>query len=148
MPFSSEPRDRKPKKGLKINNEQSSIPVPKDPNASEFNQAADRAFARNEDYKKRSVELTAKFSSMMDDRVLPDNKTIIVKDLEQEVQSQLSKLAMEMNKDEGQPEGIGSVILVALLMKMCVRQRDQINLLSYKITQLENLLAASQKQTG
>lgn len=126
-----------PKKGLKINNQQSSVPQPKLNNVAEFNEQAKEVFLQYEDYKKRTWELSTRFKAMIEDRTLSENKGVISKDLEKEVLDKLVALSSEMNADDNQPEGIGSVALSMLMLKMMLLQRDTLNTLAYKLEKLE-----------
>jgi hypothetical protein len=142
MPFDDDD-DRKPKArktGLKLNNATSAIPQPKVSNAAVFDQKASAAFEKIQGYKQRMWDLSAKFKSFVEDRILSVNKTVISKDLEGEVLQQLITVASEMNEDDTQPEGLGSTALCMLLMKMTLLQRDIINDLGYKVDKLERQL--------
>jgi hypothetical protein len=124
-------------KGLKIDNKASTIPpVPKDTSQA-FDRAANEATSRLTDYKNRSWELGTKFKSIIEDRMLSDNRSVLTKDFEQEIINKLSALATEINSDTTQPESMGSTALCVLLMKMLLLQRDRINVQAYKIEQLE-----------
>jgi hypothetical protein len=125
------------KRGLKIDNSNSSIPVPKTNRTEEFNEQANAVHSKNEEYKQRAWDLSPKFKSIIEDRTLIENKSPVSKNLEQEVLNNLVQLASEMNLDANQPEGRGSVVLSMLLMKMLLVQRDIINSLAYKINTLE-----------
>lgn len=127
-------------KGTKLNNKQSSIPAPKQNQAEVFSEKATMVFNKFEEFKKRTWELSAKFKSFIEDRILPENRSIITKELETEVLNNLISLANEMNADEHQPEGIGGVALSMLLMKCLLIQRDTISTLAYKIDKLEKQL--------
>jgi|ERR1019366_2748170 hypothetical protein len=135
MPF--EDKINQKQKGLKINNNASSIPIPKASNAAAFEEKAKESFESQEAYKNRMQELVPRFRSMIEDKILPQNKSLISKDLEQEVLNKLITVASEMNEDEAQPEAIGAVSLSMLLMKMLLLQRDIINNLSFKVERLE-----------
>jgi hypothetical protein len=140
MPFDGDDGDdppRRPKKGVKLNNKNSSIPSPKSNGRAMFESRADEAFSKYEEYKQRTWDLSTKFKSFVGDRVLLENKSVITKGLENEVLDKLVALASEMNANEYQPEGIGSVALNMLLMKCMLLQRDIINTLSYKIEKIE-----------
>lgn len=133
-------------KGLKINNAGSSIKTPEQINHSEaFKQAANEAAKRLEGFKNRSFELGLKFKNLLESNVLPENKTTILKDLEGEVLSQLSQLANEINNDEAQPEGTGSVALCQLMMKMMLIQRDNINSLKFQVEELKKEITSLKK---
>ena len=124
--------------GLKIDNSNSSIEPPKNSSKEIFDQKATEAFKRIETYKSRFWELSGQFKNMILDKVLPENKTSISKDIENEVLNKLVQIASEMNADATQPEGFGSITLNMLLMKMMLIQRDSINTLLFKVSKLES----------
>jgi hypothetical protein len=131
MPFD----DAVPKKtkGVKINNENSSIPSPRENPANSLDEKARTAISRHEAYQKRAWELASRLKAAFQDKTLQNNKSPIAKDLEQEVLNSLTSLFSEMNVDEDQPEGIGGIGFTLLAMKMSLIQRDIINELSYKL---------------
>jgi hypothetical protein len=123
--------------GLKINNAASSAPIPKPDTTAAFNEEANAAFTKDQEYKQRGLELFTKFKKMVEDTILADNRSQLTKEIENEVVSKIIQLASEMNDDENQPEGIGSIVVSTLLMKMVLVQRDVINKLAYKIDRIE-----------
>lgn len=125
------------KKGLKINNLNSSAPPPKPDTSVLFDKQADLAHSKYEEYKKRTWELSTKFKSMIEDRTLIGNKSILSKEIELETLSKLVSLSSEMNEDDNQPESVGSTAMTFLIMKMLLLQRDVINDLIYKLDKLE-----------
>ena len=127
--------------GLKIDNSKSSVEPPKTPTSEVFEQKANEALKRIEGYKKRFWELSGQFKAMITDRVLVDNKSPIAKNIEGEVLNNLVQVASEMNADATQPEGFGSITLDMLLMKMLLLQRDTINAMAYKISELEKTVS-------
>lgn len=139
MPFDDDGYDasRRPKKGVKISNKDSTVPQPKSSGKAVFEGRAENAFSTYEEYKQRTWDLSTKYKSFIEDKILPENKSIITRELEKEVLDKLVALASDMNADEYQPEGIGSVALNMLLMKCMLIQRDTINSLAYKVQKLE-----------
>lgn len=125
-------------KGLKITNEKSSVAPPTESKSAVFEKKATDASERFSEYKKRSSDLGAKFKSIMESSILPENKSSVFKDFESETLSKLIHLANDINVDEAQPEGTGSIALSQLIMKMMILQKDQNNLLKFKIEKLEN----------
>lgn len=142
MPFD----DRGPikKKGLKVNNEASSV-RPQPNQTAVFEEQARKAFSKYEEYKERTWDLSLKFKGMIEDRIHPDNRSPISKNIEKETLDKLVALASEMNEDDNQPEGIGSTALCMLLMKMLLIQRDTISALAFKIDKLEKVLKDPEK---
>ena len=134
-------------KGLKITNENSTVAAPVVPNTTAFEQAATEAAGRMAEYKKRAWDLGVKFKGLMDSSVLPENKSSLIKDLEAETLTQLAQLANDINTDEAQPEGMGSVALSQLIMKMLLQQRDICSHQRFRIEHLEKqLLVAKDNQ--
>lgn len=128
-------------KGLKINNKKSNISVPAPSKEEALEKAAAETVSKMNEYKKRSWDLGAKFKSIMENDVLLENKTILLKNLESDILTQLSQLATEINNDVSIPEdSVGSVALIQLIMKMLIFQKDKINQLKFQIEKLENNL--------
>lgn len=110
-----------------------------------FEQQADKQFSKIEDYKQQMWDLSVKYKSFIESKVLPENKGPIAANLEKEVLDKLVHLAIEMNEDETQPEGVGSTALCMLLMKCMLLQRDAISSLQFKIDQLEKKIVLEKK---
>lgn len=130
-------KDPKSPKGLKLTNEKSTVSAPTNPGTEAFKAAAEEAASRLDEYKKRSWDLGVKFKGLMESSVLPENKSALLKDLESETLVQLAQLANDLNNDEAQPEGTGSVALAQLIMKMLLFQKDTCSLQRFKIEKLE-----------
>jgi hypothetical protein len=137
MPF--EDKTISGKKGLKINNSKSSVITPKSDKEEEiaFERSAKEELEKQEEYKSRWHELGPRFRSIIENRVLSQNKSLITKDLEQEALNKIILLVNEMNTDINQPDAYGATSLLMLIMKMMIVQRDTINNLSFKIEQME-----------
>jgi hypothetical protein len=110
-----------------------------------FEKKAEATFSKIEDYKSQIWDLSVKYKSFIESKVLPDNKGPIVSNLEKEVLEKLMILASDMNEDETQQQGIGSNALCMLLMKCMLLQRDNINILTFKVDQLNKKLAGLEK---
>jgi len=123
-------------KGLKIDNSQSQFSVKPD-RVKELEKKAEEAVGDEELYKNRAWELAVRYKSFIEDSKLKENKSSIVLDIEKETIDSLISLASSMNKDENQPEGEGSNALCMLLLKCMLIQRDKINDLNYRISNLE-----------
>lgn len=137
MPFDTEQPPPIPKVGLK-GRLQRHRPEPAPPPKEEFEQAAQGHFDDEERYKSEMWDLSIKFKSFIESRILVGNRGPLVSNLEKEVLEKLSTLAIHMNEDELQPHGMGSTALCMLLMKCMLLQRDTINTLNYRIAQLEH----------
>ena len=140
MPFDDveEKPTPSPVKGVKLNNNQSVFKDSiRDNEANQnFDGKADRAFLKNESYKQKGYDLAIRFRKLIEDQTLRQNKTELSNKIEKDVLTELVKLAVDMNKDENQEEGMGSMGVIIILLRTCLAQRDQINELSYKFDQL------------
>jgi len=112
---------------------------------ADFAKKADEKFSTIEDYKNQIWDLSIKYKSFIESKVLPTNRGPIATNLEKEVLDNLVQLALDMNEDETQQQGVGSTALCMLLMKCMLIQRDIINTLSFKVDQLEKKIAAPTK---
>lgn len=138
----------KHKKGLKIDNTSSTVKSAEPNGKDVFDERAQAVILQYEAYKQRMFDLTTKFKSFIEDKVLPENKTIITKELEKEILNNLANLGSEIDVDENQPVG-GGVLLCRVVMGHMLIQRDIINSLAFKVEKLEKkiiILEASNKQ--
>ena len=93
------------------------------------------------DVKNQVIELTNMFMGVVKDTTLDANKNPAKKDQESEIIKSLCALCLQMNNDQNQPEGIGSIGLNNLLLRTILIQRDAINNLSYQVHQLKKGIA-------
>lgn len=143
MPFDDEndnnvPKASARKTGLKIDNSKSIFAnAVKKPTKQDLDKVVADSQKRNANYNERATELALKFRAFLDDRTVPQNKNVFVNEFEREVIGKLTELAIDMNLDELQEEGMGSVGLIALIFRCLLIQRDKINVLDYTVNQLE-----------
>lgn len=128
---------KKSRRGLKIDNTNSTVPKPQPNQVETFKKGADAAFSRQNDYRGRTQTLALKYKGLIDDKTLVDNKTLLVKDMETSVLTDLVQLASDMIEDEATQLNHGATVLPMLLMKMMLYQRDIINQLAFKIDRME-----------
>lgn len=130
----------KPKQrvGLKLNNQGSIFAnVPKKPSQQDLEKNVQEAQSRSRDYKERAAELALIFKKMLDDRTILQNKNSFTVESEREVIGKLAQLGVDMNVDEFEQEGMGSLGLITLLFRSLLIQRDKINYLDYSINQIK-----------
>jgi len=143
MPFDEENNDQQSihsqKVGLKKVSTQQSIfdQLPKKPTQDDLNQNVKKIQDRESASKKQAADLALKFYHMMADKTLPENKNQFQKELELELLKDMINFGNEINNDASEKEGIGSISLIALMLKNCISQRDKINNLEYSISKLE-----------
>ncbi len=156
MPFDEEDNDdlqQQPKIGLKNVSSQSSIfdKKPKVPTQQEFQEKVKQAVDKNISYKEKAASLATQFKKMMQDKTLPQNKNVFAQGLEKEVLANMIQLAVEINNDPNEQEGMGSLTWITLLLSSCLSQRDKINQLEYLISDLQktiNLLSLDKKKAS
>jgi len=129
----------KPKFGLKqLSSEPSMFAnMPPKPNQDSFEQKVKGVAEKTSTHKIKAAELATEFKKMMLDKTLEQNKSIFAKEVEREVLSKMVQLAVEINNDPDEQEGMGSLIWITLLFSSCLAQRDKINKCEYLISQLE-----------
>lgn len=140
MPFDEEEeKPINPKVGLKNVSSQKSIfeKIPKKPSPEDFDKKVKEIQDRNYGYKQRAAELAIAFKKMIDDKTLVQNRNIFSNELEKETLTKMIQLAVEINNDPNEQEGMGSLGWITLLFKTVLSQRDKINNLEYKVFQLE-----------
>ncbi len=137
------------KVGIKLNKSGSIFAkIPKKPSPQEFEKKADESNDRQEDYKTRGADLAVKYKSVLQDKTLSQNKTSIVLEIEQKVLQDLVALAQEMNVDQDETEGQGSLAVSAIALKCILLQRDKINNLDFKLEKMEKELKSLVKNTN
>ncbi len=137
MPFDD---DKKPKvkKTLGVKHSNATSEVNQKVVATQaFEAGANAQFSKIEEYKQRAWDLSVKYKSFVENKVLADNKGVISSNLEKEVIEKLIQLASEMNEDPTQDQAVGSTAICMILLKCMLVQRDIINELSFKMEKLE-----------
>jgi len=143
MPFDEEDdNDLSPqsqKVGLKKVSSQKSIfdSMPKKPNQEDLDQKVKGIQERASQYKSRTADLAVQFNKTLADKTLQQNKNLFQNELENELLKNMVRLAQEINADELERDGEGSLSWITLLLKTCFNQRDRINKLEYSLNQLE-----------
>jgi hypothetical protein len=139
MPFQEARPDREMPKpsNLKITNESSAVATPGPTRKQVFDKVATASHERSEEYKRRAYELGKSFVRIIEDRKLVSQKGPTAKSVEAQALNELLMLGAEMNMDETQEEGMGSIGVITLLIKGLILQRDRNNEMSYRLDQME-----------
>lgn len=143
MPFDEEedeqPSLKSQKVGLKKVSSQKSIfeSMPKKPTQEELDQKVKTGQERYAGYKAKIADLALQFNKAMADKTLPQNKNMFQNEIEKELMQRMVQLAVEINNDGVEDEGMGSMAWITVLLNTCFKQRDRINKLEYAITQLD-----------
>lgn len=142
MPFDEEdddgPSDHSKKIGLKKVSDQKSIfdDKLKKPSKEDFDQRVKKTQERKVGYQHKAADLAVKFRGMMEDKTLVQNRSVFIKDFEREILGEMIQLAMDINADPNEQEGMGSLSWITLLFKTCLSQRDRLNSLEYNLLEL------------
>lgn len=144
MPFDEEDTDQQSvqsqKLGLKKVSSQKSIfdSMPKKPSQEDLDAKVAAAQKRASNHKVKAMELASQFNKAMADKTLPQNRNMFQKEVEKELLGKMVQLAVDINGDPNeQYDGMGSLGWITLLLRTCFGQRDKINLLEYRVEQLE-----------
>ena len=141
MPFDEDDNDQQvqSRKGLKNVSSQKSIfdSIPKKPTQQDLDMTVKKVQERASGYKAKAAELALQFNKSMNDKTLPQNKNILQQDVERDLLRQMIELAVDINNDPNEKEGMGSLSWITLLLRTCFSQRDKINHLEYAMSQLE-----------
>ena len=146
MPFDEEDDlDSNRKIGLKKVSSQKSMfdEIPKKPTAEDFQKKVTATQEKSLNYKQRASELAIQFKKICEDKTLVQNKSVFASEIEKEVLSKMVELAIEINNDPNEQEGMGSLSWITLLMKVVLSQRERINVLEYNLSLLEKKLEPS-----
>jgi hypothetical protein len=138
------PAEYTPKSALKAQPGQKSMfdnrPKPQTP--QEFQQKVQASQENISNYKKRAAELFVLFQRSMADKTLAQNRNVFNAETEKEMLQNMLQLAVEINNDPNEQEGMGSLTWITLLFKTCLAQRDRINELEYGMLVLQKKLEA------
>jgi hypothetical protein len=143
MPFDEEDNDQQSvqskKLGLKNVSTQKSIfdGMPKKPTQDELDQRVKKVQERASGYKAKAAELALQFNKSMADKTLPQNRNLFQQEMEKDLLKQMVELAVDINNDPNEKEGMGSLSWITLLLRTCFSQRDKINRLEYAMSILE-----------
>lgn len=113
---------------------------PKLPSAEEAKKQASVVNDQINSYNARALEATTAFMKLIDDHTIPSNKSVFAADVEREVIGKLQQLALDIEADDLQPNGMGPVGVVSFLLKVVLVQREKINQLDYNINLLDKKL--------
>jgi hypothetical protein len=142
MPFDDEDPNgeiiSKKNVGVKLNNSKSMVnSLPKKPSKDEFVKKATEVNETLNTYTLRAADLASKFKKVLEDKNLVQNKSLFALEAERDLLSNLVQLAVDMNNDQHEQEGMGAVGLITLLLRTALIQRDKINQLEYNYSLLE-----------
>lgn len=126
------------KKSLKVEGKKSMFEdKPKKPSQQALEAKVKQIGDTQNSYKKRAQEYVAEYKKVLEDKTLAKNKNVFSQDLEKELLSNMISLAVEINNDENEYEGMGSLGWITILFKNVLHFRDRCNELEYKLFLIE-----------
>lgn len=137
------PQEYEPRLGLKKQNTgQKSMfdGKPKPPTQQEFQKKVEDSQEKMAGYKKRAAELFVQFTKTVTDKTLPQNRNVFNVESEKEMLQNMIQLAIEINNDPNEQEGMGSLTWITCLFKTTLAQRDRINELEYMMNLFQKKL--------
>lgn len=145
MPFDEDeddlPADNQKSRLKNVSTQQSIFDkIPPKPSQKSFEKQVQSIQEKNNQYKQRAAELAIQFKKSVEDKTLPQNKNMFASEIERELLSKMIELAVEINNDPNEQEGMGSLGWIALLLRTILSQRDKINKLEYNLSTLEKKL--------
>ena len=146
MPFEEkDPKDFAPKIGVKQVSGTKSMfdKKTKPPTQQEFQQKVQVAEEKKSGYKSRAADLFVQFNKSVLDKTLSQNRNVFSIESEKEMLQNMIQLAIEINNDENEQEGMGSLTWITCLFKTCLAQRDRINEIEYAMNLLQKKLDSS-----
>jgi hypothetical protein len=148
MPFDEEENEsaspQSQKIGLKNISSQKSIfdDLPQKTTQSQFEESVKVVQKRKSVYKEQASDLALKFNKLISDKTLAENRNVFQKEMEKEILTDMASLAIKINNDIAEEEGMGTLSWTILLLKTCLSQRDKINNLEYSLFKLNKEVSA------
>lgn len=136
LPFSEEKEEVFTSK-VKLNNEKSKFAV-ETKSREEFTEKANEYLDEKQIRNQKAFDLSKKFLNCLNNKTLPENKGPLDKAYEREVIKNLTDLAIEINSDTTELSCMGSTGIDILILKSFLSIRDEINKLSFQISQLKS----------
>ncbi len=139
LPFEEEPVNQVQKTTLKNVSSQKSVfdNVSKKPSREDFEKKVKGIDEKNMKYKIEAAELASQFNKSLFDKTLKSNKSVFSTEIERDLLGKMIQLAIDINSDADEQEGMGSLSWISLLLNNSLKQRDRINDLEYQIFQLD-----------
>lgn len=151
--LSDDDAEKQKNSGLKLKRSKSSttnVKVKKD-----FEQKVNDTHERLQGHLRTAYELGVEFANLMADTRVSENIGPHDRTYEKGVIRKLVEYAITVNGDEQEQEGMGSVSLITLCLKMFFKMRDQINTLSYekhllerRVQHLEKTILSSKEKSA
>ncbi len=141
MPFDEDEKDLdlSNNKSLKKVSSQKSIfdTIQKKPTQDSFEKKVKEVQEQKNAYQNRLSELTEQFIKVLSDKTLKNNKNPFEAEFERELLIKMMQVAIDINADQNEPEGSGSLPWISLLLKVALNQRNKLNELEYALSQLK-----------
>jgi hypothetical protein len=134
------PDEYTPKGGVKSQGQSMFDNKPKRQTQQQFEQKVQQHQETLSGYKKRAADLFVQFQRSMSDKTLPQNRNVFLAETEKEMLQNMLQLAVEINNDASEQEGMGYLTWITLLFKTCLAQRDRMNEMEFALVTLQKKL--------
>lgn len=134
------PDEYAPKSTMKPQGKSMFDAKPRPPSPQEFQQRVQQTQETLSGYKKRAADLFVQFQRAMSDKTLAQNRNVFNHEAEKEMLQNMLQLAVEINNDPNEQEGMGSLTWITLLFKTCLAQRDRSNEIEFALVALQKKL--------
>ena len=150
LPFQN-PREPVAKKGVKLKRKTTELDSAtelreqhQEDLRKRLDDAADKVVSQQVDRNLKTLELAKAFIGTCRDKTLSANKGVIAREHERELKNNLVTFAIEINNDPTeQYDGMGSIALINLLIKVAFEQRDRLNELEYQLAQMGKIQSSA-----
>jgi hypothetical protein len=137
------PDEYEPKNVMKSQGQSMFDNRPRPPTQQEFQQKVQKTQETLSGYKKRASELFVQFQRAIGDKTLAQNRNVFNIETEKEMLQNMLQLAIEINNDDNEQEGMGSLTWITLLFKTCLAQRDRLNDMEFALVTLQKKFDSS-----
>ena len=84
-------------------------------------------------------ELASKFIKASRNKTIATNQGVLSKEYDKDIRAELLRFGIGQNNDEtAQYDGMGSIAILTIVLKVLLEYRDRINELEYKLAKLES----------
>lgn len=107
------------------------------PTKEQFTQEVENQVAKEISNKEKAMEFSKSFRFTINDKTLKQNKTMLNNEFEESLVRDMVSLAVDINNDPDEQEGMGSLAWITLLLKGMIWYRDRLNSSEYELEQLK-----------
>jgi len=115
-------------KGVKLKNKRTVT------SNEEFEKKANEFIADKTERNQSVIAASKKVVDLSKEKTLVQNKTVMARDIEQQIITEFVQSGLAINQDPSEPEGYGSAAMIHILCKIIMTQRDRINNMEFELS--------------